>query len=183
MTVGPIGVFEVSMQLKRALVWFLVLTTVVVGYAFESDIRAYFTGRDHFDLAKLSFSNQMGQAIHLEKGFRGYLLYYSDYSGCGVCLSKLVNLQRFTEIYDDIAVVSILNEKDDWRQFNEALREYAIPGQVLHDPMAILRQRLALSEHPQLLFFDRNQHLVAVLPLTVEHERLWKQIHIYAAEL
>ncbi|CAM2010600.1 TlpA family protein disulfide reductase [Acanthopleuribacter pedis] len=171
------------MQLKRTLVWLLICTTVVVGYAFERDIRAYFSGRDRFDLSRLAFTDTLGNTARLEKGYRGYVVFYSDYSGCGVCLSKLMELQGFSVIYEDIAIVSILNEKNDWRQFREQLLEYGIPGEVLHDPHANLGKKLALSPHPQLLFFDRHQNLVAMVPMTVRHEQLWKQIHIYAGEL
>lgn len=171
------------MQLKRALVWILVFTTVVVGYAFERDIREYFAGRDRFELSKLTFADTLGQNTQIPTGYRGYIIFYSDYSGCGVCLAKLMDLRPFAESHDDIAVLSILNEKNDWRQFRESLLEHAIPGEVLHDPQAVLGKRLGLSAHPQLLFFDRHQNLVAMVPMTVRHEKLWKQVHIYAGEM
>ncbi|CAM2069915.1 hypothetical protein SCOR_31350 [Sulfidibacter corallicola] len=168
---------------KKALLLVTVAAVAILGYAYEHQIRVFFSRSSGFDLTRIGFHDMAGRTYQIPEGYRGYVVFYSDLSGCTSCLRRLGPLKRFSEVYEEVGMFSILNDDTGAHGFAELMTSYDVPGEYLQDKLGQLKNRLHLGEHPLLLFFNRDQKLIAILPLDVEYEDLRKLLHQYANEM
>jgi len=164
-------------------VFFVILAVIIFAYAFETQVKDFFIDYHSFKLNEITLEDMNRKEVTIPTGFRGYVIFYSDVAGCHVCMLKLTNLRELSTIYDDIGFFSVAKRREAHEEFLQLMAKYDIPGEYLVDPDQKIARYLALSEHPALLFFDRNRHLLAKLPLDLEHEKLLRLFHIYINEM
>ena len=172
------------MQKNLLNILFVLIVLITVGiFAFESNIRDYLGGSDEFTVFDIDFYSLAGKKSRIEKGLRGYIVFYADMEGCQKCLSKVDDLRELSNIYEDIAYYAILKGEGSKESFIEFLDSHDMPGDYMMDAAKNLRNRYGLSMHPALLFFNREGKLMGALPYDVDHEGLRKTYHRYISEM
>ncbi len=172
------------MRFKASNMVFVAFALVVIfGYAFEHQIKGYLESFNTFNLSDIKLENMAGRTASIPGGYQGYVVFYSDLSGCAACLMNLGELDALSKIYRDVGFFAIIKDRKHRQQFGELMTEYNVPGEYLVDNKRLLENRLGLGDHPLLLFFNRYQQIIAGLPLDVEHEKLLRQYHRYIGEM
>lgn len=161
----------------------LVLVAIIIGLAFKEPIDDFFNKRQPFSINSVQFESMIGHKIRLPEGMNGYILFYSDLKGCTACMEELIYLRDIASHFEDIGVFSVLQGDDNRQSFAELLASYEIPGEYLVDTDMTLQYRLALSNNPHLMFFNRHGQMVACLPLNVDHARPKELFYKYIEEL
>ena len=174
---------EEMRKIVRNSAFVAVLIIVIVAYAFETQIRNLILDYQNFDLNKVHLEDMRGKVVTIPDGFRGYIVFYSDVSGCHLCMLKLTNLRELSTIYEEVGYFAVTKHRETRDEFVRIMEKYDIPGEYLVDPDQVIGRKLALSEHPALLFFDRHSKLLAKLPLNLEHEKMLRLFHIYINEM
>ncbi len=161
----------------------LLIVAGFVAFAYREQI-GNFLGKDKaFDLTKVPLHDMLGYSTFIEAGPQGYVVFYSDLKGCSTCLGKIGMIKEVSDNYPDIGYYAILKERENRERFGDMMAEYKYPGDHFHDPDHNLQKQLGLSNHPMLLFFDRQGKMVANMPLDVEHDQLLRQFYRYVEEL
>jgi len=170
-------------NLKARIALGLVFVLVVLGLAYEEQIRRFLTLQGTFDIARIPLVDVAGRAEPIDGNYQGYVIFYSDLVGCSACMRRLGNLAGLDKAYPGIGFYAIVKNENERKAFAEKMLEYDIPGQYLVDDMKILEARLRLGKQPMLLFFTRERKLFASIPMDVKQENLKVQIHRYINEL
>lgn len=172
------------MRFKAGNMVFIAFALVVIlGYAFEHQIKGYLESFNTFRLSDIKLETMAGRTTFIRKGYAGYVVFYSDINGCSACLMNLGDLQALSEIYESVGFFAVIKDSKYKQQFGELMTQYHVPGEYLVDDARLLENRLSLGDHPLLLFFNGDQQLIAGLPLDVEHEKLLRQYHRYIGEM
>lgn len=146
-------------------------------------MRADLFGGNSFALDELNFKDANDKPFQIPKGYAGYIVFYGTYSDCSSCMRRLRFMKQLEVAYDELGFFAILRGHLKDRDFFNQMVAYEVPGTYLKDEVELLQRRLNLSGHPKLLLLDRNQRLIAVLPLDIENEGLLKDLHRFIGEM
>lgn len=170
-------------HLKARIALGLVFVLVVLGLAFERQLRRFINLQGTLDIATIPLEDIAGRREFIDKNYRGFVVFYSDLVSCSICMKRLANLTGLDKTYPSVGFYAILKEEKGKGKFAEMMLEYEIPGQYLVDDLKFIKAGLKLGEQPMLLFFTRDRELFAAIPMDVEHSDLKVQIHRYITEL
>lgn len=169
---------------KHHIAVFLVVLLVGLGLAFEPVLRRLMpSGSETFRITALEFHAGPQAPVRIQEGYRGYVVFYAKEYMCSTCLEKLGSFAHVTQQFQDYGYFAIMRGKENFKGFLEYMTRYNMPGEYFYDPTEALGEELALANHPLLLFFNRDAHLVAVLPLDIEYDEIQKQYFRLMEEL
>ncbi len=168
---------------KSNLIFGLMLVLVVLGFAFEGSIRGFIKSMDDHSIFDSRFYTLAGKEYKIQKGHKGFIVFYSDLAGCKACLRKIGDLKELSEIFEMVAFFAILKGEKHKESFLEFLDDHEVPGQYLMDPSHDLNAKYGLAEHPHLMFFNRHGKLMATMPYDVDIRKLKKTYHLYINEM
>lgn len=176
-----------EVEALKSKIWNIVFIILILAgfviFAYRGQIAERLNGSQVFDLTKVPLKDMLGYRAFVEPGPQGFVIFYSDLEGCSTCLGKIGLIKAVSENYPDIGYYAILKERENRERFGDLMAEYKYPGEHLHDPDHNLQKQMGLSDHPQLMFFNRFGKLVATMPLDVDQDQLLRIIYQYVEEL
>ncbi len=170
------------MRVKAINVAFLLIVSLLVGlFAFEDSIYDLFESFREFRLSEVKLETMSARKFRIPQSHDGYVVFYSDVLKCTGCVRELSLFKKLLQSYEGLAFFAIVKNDQYKQSFAELMSHYEIPGEYLVDVRGKIQKRLGLADHPMLLFFNSEQHLIAMMPLDVDHEKLLRQFHRYIA--
>ena len=161
----------------------IVLLLAVSLFLFESRLEDFFAKMKAFSITEVDLYTLAGDRFRIPEGARGYILLYADLKGCNACLDKIGELKKLAQIYDDVAFFAVLKGDEQIESFIQFMNDQGMPGEYLMDPTLNLYYRLGISNHPMLLFFNRDGLLMGAIPYDVNQGNLRKTYHQYIDEM
>lgn len=183
MLLGSLGKGQHMKNLKARIALVLLAIVAILGLAFESQIRKFFTHKKTFDISQVPLVDISGRSNTLDPNYRGYVIFYSDLVGCSACLRRLVNLNGLDKAYSEIGFYAIGKKMEEGQAFAELMLEYGVPGDYLVDDLMVFQNQFGLPDRPMLLFFNKENQLLASIPMDVDYQNLKRQLHNFINEL
>lgn len=164
---------------KKNIYILLIAIVALLLYAYGSTLTTKIEQLRSFDLSEVNLTTRANLQYAIQKEQGGYLIFYARIIDCVGCVRDLGVLKELSEAYKDIAFYAIVNGKQHRHTFFEFADFYELPGEHLVDSEGRIQNRLGLSEHPSLLFFNSDQRLMAIMPMDLDHNSLVVQLHRY----
>lgn len=168
---------------KTKFIFVLVLVLVIAGVAFEEQIRRFVHLQGGFVITDVPLFNYTGRPEKIDENYRGWVVFYSDTTGCISCMQRLFNLANLDKIYDEVGFYAVCSKAEEGKAFADLMLQFNVPGVYLVDRLGLIQSGLGLSDRPVLMFFNRDGEMVSTLLMDIEHVSLKKHIHRLINEL